>query len=160
MKVLIETYPILINEDGGGTLWRWVYHCQARIVADLNKPVLQVTATPENLKKLEWVIRQMFKVFTLPEVLLKSQDSESDEVDVTALRVLGKFDAPYFLPVIARLSSTYLEVSKNQRDEVSIVFGKIARLIFSSISPHSVYPHWAKNDTGLRPREGWCSDLW
>lgn len=48
--------------DGGGTLWRWVYHCQARIVADLNKPVLKVTATPGNLKKLEWVIRQMFKV--------------------------------------------------------------------------------------------------
>ena len=48
--------------DGGGTLWRWVYHCQARIVADLNKPVLRVTATPANLKKLEWVIRQMFKV--------------------------------------------------------------------------------------------------
>jgi hypothetical protein len=31
-------------------------------VADLNKPVLKVTATPGNLKKLEWVIRQMFKV--------------------------------------------------------------------------------------------------
>jgi len=44
-------------------LWRWVYHCQARIVADLNKPVLKVTATPGNLKKLEWVIRQMFKVW-------------------------------------------------------------------------------------------------
>jgi hypothetical protein len=41
-----------------------VYHCQARIVADLNKPVLRVTATPANLKKLEWVIRQMFKVFS------------------------------------------------------------------------------------------------
>jgi hypothetical protein len=53
-----------MKQDGGGTLWRWVYHCQARIVADLNKPVLQVTATPANLKKLEWVIRQMFKVFS------------------------------------------------------------------------------------------------
>ena len=51
--------------DGGGTLWRWVYWCEARIVADLNKPVLRVTATPANLKKLEWVIRQMFKVFHL-----------------------------------------------------------------------------------------------
>lgn len=51
-------------------------------------------------------------------MLTKSQDSESDEVDVTALRPLGKFDATYFLPVIARLSSTYLEVSKDKRDEV------------------------------------------
>ena len=34
-------------------------------MADLNKPVLKVTATPANLKKLEWVIRQMFKVIQL-----------------------------------------------------------------------------------------------
>ena len=66
----LEKVRDLIDEtvtdlDGGGTLWRWVYHCQARIVADLNKPVLNVTATPANLKKLEWVIRQMFKVVQL-----------------------------------------------------------------------------------------------
>jgi hypothetical protein len=68
-------------------------------------------------------------------VLLTPQDSESDEVDVTALRALGKFDATYFLPVIARLSSTYLEVSKNQKDEVFIIFAWRASLTFSSILP-------------------------
>jgi hypothetical protein len=67
-------------------------------------------------------------------LLLTPQDSENDEVDVTALRAHGKFDATYFLPVIARLSSTYLEVSKNQKDEVLITFAGIASLTFSSIS--------------------------
>ena len=39
-------------------------------------------------------------------------------MDVKVLRPLGKFDATYFLPIIARLSNTYLEVSKNKKDEV------------------------------------------
>jgi hypothetical protein len=99
-------------------LWRWVYHCQARIVADLNKPVLRVTATPANLKKLEWVIRQMFKVLFSRTATNVFKDSENDDIDVKVLRLLGKFDANYFLPVIARLSSTYLEVSKDKKDEV------------------------------------------
>ena len=105
--------------DGGGTLWRWVYHCQARIVADLNKPVLTVTATPANVKKLEWVIRQMFKVDPCLRNDLIVQDSENDNVDLRVLRSLGKFDANYFLPVVARLSSTYLEVQKDKTDQVS-----------------------------------------
>ena len=104
--------------DGGGTLWRWVYHCQARIVADLNKLVLRVTATPANLKKLEWVIRKMFKVQVCYQVAHVSKDSENDNVDLKELRSLGKFDAGYFLPVIARLSNTYLEPLKGKADEV------------------------------------------
>ncbi len=51
-----------------------------------------------------------------------AQDSENDDVDLKALRPLGKFDATYFLPVIARLSSTYLEVSNDKKDEVSSYF--------------------------------------
>ena len=94
-----------------------MYHCQARIVADLNKPVLKVTATPGNLKKLEWVIRQMFKVKHNTSKLT-NQDSENDTVDLTALRALGRFDASYYLPVIARLSSTYIDVNREGKDEV------------------------------------------
>ena len=47
------------------------------------------------------------------------KDSENDDVDVKVLRPLGKFDATYFLPIIARLSSTYLEISKDKKDEVT-----------------------------------------
>jgi hypothetical protein len=36
------------------------------------------------------------------------------------LRALGKFDASYFLPVIARLSSTYIEVNPDSKDEVCL----------------------------------------
>jgi hypothetical protein len=47
-----------------------------------------------------------------------SQDSENDNVDLRVLQSLGKFDANYFLPVIARLSSTYLEIQKDKTDQV------------------------------------------
>ena len=47
-----------------------------------------------------------------------SQDSENDSVDLRVLQSLGKFDANYFLPVIARLSSTYLEIQKDKTDQV------------------------------------------
>ena len=43
-------------------------------------------------------------------------------MDLKVLRPLGKFDATYFLPVIARLSSTYLEVSNDKKDEVFSYF--------------------------------------
>lgn len=46
--------------------------------------------------------------------LLNREDSENDNVDLEALAPLGKFDAAYFLPVIARLSNTYLEVVRNE----------------------------------------------
>jgi hypothetical protein len=47
-----------------------------------------------------------------------AQDSENDNVDLRVLQSLGKFDANYFLPVIARLSSTYLEIQKDKTDQV------------------------------------------
>ena len=58
-------FSLLTYQDGGGTLWKWVSYCQARITADLNNCLLTVTAAPRNLKKLEWLIHQMFKVVTI-----------------------------------------------------------------------------------------------
>ena len=46
------------------------------------------------------------------------KNSENDHVDLKPLRSLGKFDAAYFLPTIARLSNTFLEPLKEKSDEV------------------------------------------
>jgi hypothetical protein len=49
-------------------------------------------------------------------------------VDLQVLQPLGKFDASYFLPVIARLSSTYLEVQKDKKDQAHFFFHHSGRL--------------------------------
>lgn len=79
--------------------------------------MLRVTATPSNLEKLEWLIQQMFKVI-LCLFILMAQNIENEDLDLKALQPMGLFDANSLLPIIARLSNTYLEVAEQTANEV------------------------------------------
>jgi hypothetical protein len=49
---------------------------------------------------------------------LFTQNTENEEIDLDMLRSVGSFDASRLLPIIARLSNTYLETNADHSLEV------------------------------------------
>jgi len=50
--------------------------------------------------------------------MLIVQNIDNEDLDLSVLRSLGSFDAAHLLPVIARLSNTYLEPDTNHSPRV------------------------------------------
>jgi len=47
-----------------------------------------------------------------------AQNIENEDIDLKALQPMGIFDANSLLPIIARLSNTYLEIAEQTANEV------------------------------------------